>query len=284
MKAARFPWKSAGLVLLAGVLISGGDYRLLAYFGLGGNLESAFLFPALLFVALWLFSARANFRENGLPPLRLEHGRQALAALGLAFPAALALRLLLPELDAWYAPYSGLDSWSGLAYGLAFWIPLAVLKEEVAVRGVVQSRLQKLIPLPYAVGGAALFFALIHLALLKVPGPAAYGWASMAFLLISSAVLTLLYYATGSLAASFLMHLLFNFISALQSFLHVSGNAGWEAVAWGAWGLVFLLTAKREKALLEKARALAGEQISPGWKGLVFLLLLLAVPLAMLLP
>ncbi|MFH1106317.1 MAG: CPBP family intramembrane glutamic endopeptidase [Candidatus Micrarchaeota archaeon] len=174
-------------------------------------------------------------------PTRADFGSAA-AAFGLLFVPAIALRLLLPTFDSWYARLYGLDTASGTIALALYALPLALVFEELGVRGLLHSSLLNGFGRSGAVLAAvAIFFTLMHSPLVGYSPSLAFSAGAMATILAYSVVISLLYQRTRSLFATTALHCLVNYFSAAQTYLHAAGLLTEEVAVWAIWGAVFLL-------------------------------------------
>ena len=194
--------------------------------GVDVNLYLAIIILELLVYALpAVFFCRLRGREYGarlrVRFFRISHIFLILLALAaLLCGSALlnyGMRLLFPHAEVTTASYAGVAEAGSYAV-LAFCI-LPAIAEEFLFRGILLAEYES-VSVPFAVFASALFFGMIHLDFLRLP---AYVY--------SGVILALVLYATRSVLASMLLHILNN-IAALwteqyvEKFTAAAGQRG----------------------------------------------------------
>ncbi|MFH1200171.1 MAG: CPBP family intramembrane glutamic endopeptidase [Candidatus Micrarchaeota archaeon] len=250
------------------------------------GLPAAACYAGGIALAVAAMLALARLHKEGLEGFGVrrpnaEHAKDAIALFGLLIIPAIALRLALPSFDSWYAGLYGLATLKSL-YNMAFWVlPLALVFEELAVRGLVHSRaIAAAGNNAWTLAGIALFFALMHIGLAGYSPSLEFTAGAMLTILAYSLAISFLYQKTQSLVATGLFHFLLNYASAAQTYLHASEQLASETALWALWALVFAAAWKRNAALLSSFGAFAGKTKPIAWKSAAWLVALAAIPLA----
>ncbi len=252
---------------------------LLPPLGLHASLPLQYLLAAGVAAAVWILGSQGAVSKFGGKIPSGKEWKLALAAFALTFPINALVRLAVPGLDGWYANLTQLTSWAGFIAIFSWWIPLAVLLEEFACRGLVQERLMRITSPKFALPAAALFFTLIHFQLSQYTQDASFLAGTFGVLLIGALALTLLYAATRSLVATIAMHMLYNLVSGLQTLLHVAGPWEGEAALWAAWAIVLIAMRHSAGELVGIGiRAWKDSKAKLGWAQALVLLAVVAIP------
>ena len=156
---------------------------------------------------------RSRYRSYGF---RLVARRTLLSSVGLGLGIGFALRWLVWSLGIEEpSVFAGLTTWQVVAF---FWVG-APIQEEIIFRGLVQTTLDKDLPMVVSVGRwrlsvaalcAAMAFSLVHLGLLAVGASLAAVVVVGASALLLGVVAGQFRWRTGSLIPGILIHAMFN--------------------------------------------------------------------------
>ncbi|MBU1197173.1 CPBP family intramembrane metalloprotease [Candidatus Micrarchaeota archaeon] len=267
-------------------LIAGGATRIIS------TASNAFHFPLTVletqvlltagFMVLWAVLARNQGEKWGLKWPGKNDWKKTFAALGLMFIIGILGRVLSPDMDAWYAGIAWLHDWTYVQQMLLTWIPLAVILEEVAVRGILQSKLQQRFSPKIAILSAALFFAFMHAYLLTYSAANAYGIASFLMIIAQAFLITLLYYWTRSWIATGILHLVANTFAAFQTFFHVSGQLELEFLIWGIWAIALIAYKDTAARFVQQSISIIKKPSKESGGDWMFLAVVIALPLVFL--
>ncbi len=203
-------------------------------------------------IALEVLLGKAKPSEFGLKTPSRKDAEAALRVFALFFVPAIALRLLVPEFDAWYAGLYGMATAQSALQLAVFVLPLALVFEEASVRGVLQSEvMRKYGKNVFGLLAVAAFFTLLHLPVALYSPNWVFSSAALGTILFYSVFISILYAQTRSLFATALLHALVNYVSVLQTVWHVEGAFAAETALWAAWGLLFLLYFRRNTEALQ---------------------------------
>jgi membrane protease YdiL (CAAX protease family) len=145
----------------------------------------------------------------------------------LLMPLALLGRLLDPGFDSWYGSAVGILTIKGLVL-FSLLMPFFVIKEEIIVRGIMQSKLSTYGFLWMSIA-LSINFAIAHFYLPEVGLRHIIIWVVSVF--IGSFFLIILFDMTKNLWLSILLHLIYNIAICLQIYLHVM-NPRAETIFW----------------------------------------------------
>ncbi len=170
----------------------------------------------LTLAALWIFFVirkKKLTKEAGISLLTMKNQMLLVAlGIGLGFIINFGLQLLpIPEkmVDSYIQSSQGLFSAPFLLMILSNVI-IAPLVEEIIFRGLILSRLRKVMPVWTAVIISSIAFAIMHGQLL---------WIAYTFLL--GIVFSLMVLKTGSTLSSIIVHMIFNLFGVLLSVLSI---------------------------------------------------------------
>jgi len=182
---------------------------------------------------------KRSLSDYGFQAPKFQHLDFVIYSFLLFFPFAFISRIFTPNFDFWYSDFLSISTLSKLIPFLLY-LPLQVLIEEIGIRALFQSRLSKMFGSRAAILAVTLNFVVLHTNAL-LTGKFEYQIVMLLAWLAYSFLLSVVFEYTGSIYFAFALHFLIDFVSSVQTFLHITHMLPYEVVLWSCWAVLLIL-------------------------------------------